>query len=989
MSYEADELAGFLSGVATSAVTAIVVHARESLANLLADEHRPRIRLDDAVVASQAFEDTLPAVQEFCESQSCRGLLVSLTYTYLWADPESLVERPAARTPPEVESGTAGSKRKDRERAAVRAAQNEALDQLRHAFADELSASVGASDGALETLAGLLWDFLQSHVVSAVRVLRSPGGITTEDLLSVTAVLAPRRPITSTGLQVPAVIAARAKVSLDDYRAAREAVKTIRSAAADHYEQMRLPHSREVHRYALEDLYVQRELRVESSTSLGRLVDQGNARLDYAERQRLVILGNPGAGKSTFIRHTLYKLSTGEAGAQADMAPLLLELKDVAPQRGGSLLEAITDRLRREDQIDYARETLESICELGMALIVFDGLDEIVDLTTRRAVVDRIEAFSRRYPLVSVLITSRRVGYEDAGLSPRDFRQVGLRDFDNSQVEEYVERWFQLTARDDEPMRTALAFLDESRHAEELRSNPLMLSLLCTIYKYRGYIPENRPEVYEECAELLFWRWDKVRRVPQAIVTDAKARHLIQDLAIFFFSNQEAQAGIGEKQLVQLVSQYLADERVAEPADARQQARDFLDFCSGRAWLLSVVGSTQKQERLFGFTHRTFMEYFAARWMARNAPDPAALAARLKPLILRQASEVVPQIALQWYDEKQPNGTDQGLRCLLYGSPNITERIDRRLVPFAVRCLQFMSPRPMTTELIVKHVLSREWQEARMLLFSNEDCVRVISKLLDEEKRRIAHGAEEQPELLLQILRLANLAEAQELDEVRLGRWRGLYARALAAAEPQMAAVAAANATAAATWLLAGRVSPGDYVAWHGARALVAFETADTLESGPLTRILAERLAGTCEASPLGTDLCARSRAALLSGKRDERLRPSLWTVACSWLEHGADSAAAAPTLSQDEYVVTMLVCLGALESPAELPNALRALRELLHAWCGVDVLELAALGRASRPATRDHCVQEVIKALVKRGVEGGALSTVEMWMRKRASLCE
>ena len=40
-----------------------------------------------------------------------------------------------------------------------------------------------------------------------------------------------------------------------------------------------------------------------------------------------------------------------------------------------------------------------------------------------------------------------------------------------------------------------------------------MLGLMCNLYRIDGYIPRNRPEIYEKCSVMLFERWDKSRGI--------------------------------------------------------------------------------------------------------------------------------------------------------------------------------------------------------------------------------------------------------------------------------------------------------------------------------------------------------------------------------------------------------------------------------------------------------------------------------------------
>ena len=90
---------------------------------------------------------------------------------------------------------------------------------------------------------------------------------------------------------------------------------------------------------------------------------------------------------------------------------------------------------------ELSLEAIEYLLLSGQAFVIFDGLDELVDATRRREVAERVELFSSRYPLATILVTSRRVGYEQAGLDPLVFSQFGLGGFDDEDVDSYVRKW--------------------------------------------------------------------------------------------------------------------------------------------------------------------------------------------------------------------------------------------------------------------------------------------------------------------------------------------------------------------------------------------------------------------------------------------------------------------------------------------------------------------------------------------------------------------
>jgi predicted NACHT family NTPase len=60
----------------------------------------------------------------------------------------------------------------------------------------------------------------------------------------------------------------------------------------------------------------------------------------------------------------------------------------------------------------------------GRALMIFDGLDELLEPARRADVAARIERFCSEYPLARVLVTSRVVGYDQARLDDRQLTRL-------------------------------------------------------------------------------------------------------------------------------------------------------------------------------------------------------------------------------------------------------------------------------------------------------------------------------------------------------------------------------------------------------------------------------------------------------------------------------------------------------------------------------------------------------------------------------------
>ena len=86
-------------------------------------------------------------------------------------------------------------------------------------------------------------------------------------------------------------------------------MRSIKQEMRRRFAKLVMPHSREDHRVPIEDIYVNRVLAPWSSAgAVGTAISED----DLAER-RFVVVGNPGAGKSTFIRRMMYRLGADDS----------------------------------------------------------------------------------------------------------------------------------------------------------------------------------------------------------------------------------------------------------------------------------------------------------------------------------------------------------------------------------------------------------------------------------------------------------------------------------------------------------------------------------------------------------------------------------------------------------------------------------------------------------------------------------------------------
>jgi len=408
---------------------------------------------------------------------------------------------------------------------------------------------------------------------------------------------------------------------------------------------------------------------------------------------RDVLLGDPGGGKSTATQALTHKFARDPNGP----LPFVVVLREFAPKSSElSVAEFIELQLKSRYQAEAPSGAVEAILNSGRSIVLFDGLDELLDSSLRLEVAKKVEMFSSRYPLSKVFVTSRKVGYKEAKLDQDVFAVHELAGYSDEDVRTYVEKWFGLQgAQTDESVVPPIeSFLHESDSISDLRSNPLLLALLCIIYRGQGYLPKNRIGIYEECSKLLFQSWDRSRGIVFDFTFESHIEDALKYLAYWMFNSSDSDDGVLESRLTRELTAFFQERAFETGNEAETAAKDFIEFCRGRAWVLSEAGTTPEGDSLFKFTHRTFMEFFAASQLTRLAPEPKRLARLLLPKIARGEWDTVGQLAIHLINRSADRGAEVALEQMLRSSANRTVQYRSNVCSFIANCLDYLAIAP-------------------------------------------------------------------------------------------------------------------------------------------------------------------------------------------------------------------------------------------------------------------------------------------------------
>ncbi|MFD3660591.1 HEAT repeat domain-containing protein [Streptomyces sp. NPDC058659] len=359
------------------------------------------------------------------------------------------------------------------------------------------------------------------------------------------------------------------------------------------------------------------------------------------EHDRVVILGHPGSGKSTLARYLTLALTAPEPqpGLEAlhGRLPLIVELRSYAQAawRDRSFEDFLAHQHATEG-LGLPPEMLPGfLAGEGpyTSLVIFDGLDELFETDVRDAVARRIAGFAARHPRARVVVTSREYGYQRAVLDGAGFTDFMLQDLDRDRIGTFAEQWFALAHPEDPGQARKLtarvtSAVDASASVRELAGNPLILTILAIIGRRRE-LPRDRRTVYEHAVDVLVEHWDPSKYLKDRQVEEHLPYLAAEDkrelLRLIARRMQEGHGGISGNHiagpdLLKSFEEYLKDRYALPPDRAATAARVMLDQFRRRNFILSRFGG-----EIYGFVHRTFLEYLTATDLAHRFNHQRAL----------------------------------------------------------------------------------------------------------------------------------------------------------------------------------------------------------------------------------------------------------------------------------------------------------------------------------------------------------------------------
>ncbi|MDX8458174.1 NACHT domain-containing protein [Mesorhizobium humile] len=430
--------------------------------------------------------------------------------------------------------------------------------------------------------------------------------------------------------------------------------------------------------------------------------------------ERSVILGDPGGGKSTLSKKLCLEVARAFRGGDAQI-PFFLQLRSYVAvwdqDKAVTFLGYIAEQVSQSTPgipIERISAIVHYLLGTGRLFLVFDGLDEVLSLGNREDIVKKVRNFCDRYPLSRFLLTSRIVGYETTPVRNFDHHVVrGLTHEGMEQLFHNVNKHI-VSKGQANTLTQFPAFIQDARNkALELIPNPLLLTLIIIIHSKKREIPDNRFDLYSSCADLLFDRWDSFRNINPTLPERYRLYDLLMHLASVIFEDETLGGRLSKGALEAEAKRFFRNDYVDnKEGRASEAASKLVEHLTGRAWILHEVG-----EGIFEFTHRTFLEFFYARWLEAKYEKTEELVRHILPHTEGGQRILSSHLALQARVRNKRNAATTAGQ-LLASEVEKNGRGRHGVISFAAASLEYLLPEAATLTKLSKAISEEALESA-------------------------------------------------------------------------------------------------------------------------------------------------------------------------------------------------------------------------------------------------------------------------------------
>ena len=358
--------------------------------------------------------------------------------------------------------------------------------------------------------------------------------------------------------------------------------------------------------FRLKDIYITQTLEKKNcfeSDDDATTIDQLPVGL-IKKYKKLLIIDTAGMGKSTIMKYMLVDLIDNcikDVGI-----PIFIELNRLNKNR--SILVEIQKELNSLSK-EFDNDILLSFIQKGGFIFFLDGYDEI-SISDRNEVTNDIQTFISKAGSENYYILSSR--QDDNLASFGDFQSFKIRDLTKKDAYELLTRYDVSSQRKISTELIKELKTGKYNSIDEYLVNPLLVSLLYIAFHYKAEIPLKKHQFYRQVYNALY----NEHKLAQGQKPHEKRSKL--DIDEF----NRVLRYVGYECLISIGVQFDEDTILASIKRAKVFCENLKfgesDFLKD---LMTSVPLFSKDGTEYKWSHKSLMEYFAARFIAEDAKD--------------------------------------------------------------------------------------------------------------------------------------------------------------------------------------------------------------------------------------------------------------------------------------------------------------------------------------------------------------------------------
>jgi hypothetical protein len=334
------------------------------------------------------------------------------------------------------------------------------------------------------------------------------------------------------------------------------------------------------------------------------------------DHPRVLVEGDAGSGKTTLLRQVArHEAKRGlkrlTRRRRSSRTPVLVELARIAAHR---TLEQLILSAIAEASVQLDSEAFHYLATRGYFIFLLDGLDEVPQ-SARRECLAQIKDLSEQYPSSKIIVTSRRfpqpvLPFHALGVVPlceADIVHVMKHAFGT--MEEFQKHFsggdWEGSVRLDAESYVRLKLRPEIKRICE---RPLMLRMVVSLLRRESTLPKSLYGVYSRFLEWTFY-WEELHEKAASVALCLIALEELASLAI-----RRAPDPVLRGEWTEAIVNRLRCSQ-DQAFDPIIQAEFSIKWILSTGLILVLDGEVH-------FSHRSFQEFFIAKWLLKGPLPP-------------------------------------------------------------------------------------------------------------------------------------------------------------------------------------------------------------------------------------------------------------------------------------------------------------------------------------------------------------------------------